>query len=94
MFPPITCFDRSTGSLIFRLREKLRPFYGDTGRPSIDPELMIRMLIIGCTHGIGSERRLCEKRCTSTSPIAGSAVWVWMARFPTTGGCSGGFIPG
>jgi transposase len=29
------------------LREKLAPFYSDTGRPSIDPELMIRMLMVG-----------------------------------------------
>ena len=29
------------------LREKLEPFYSDIGRPSIDPELMIRMLIVG-----------------------------------------------
>jgi transposase len=43
------------------LREQLRPFYSGTGRPSIDPELMIRMLIIGYTHGIRSERRLCEE---------------------------------
>jgi len=43
------------------LREELRPFYSDTGRPSIDPELMIRMLIIGYTQGIRSERRLCEE---------------------------------
>ena len=43
------------------LREQLRPFYSAMGRPSIDPELMIRMLIIGYTHGIRSERRLCEE---------------------------------
>jgi transposase len=43
------------------IREELRPFYSETGRPSIDPELMIRMLIIGYTHGIRSERRLCEE---------------------------------
>ncbi len=43
------------------LREELRPFYSEMGRPSIDPELMIRMLIIGYTHGIRSERRLCEE---------------------------------
>lgn len=43
------------------LREQLRPYYSDTGRPSIDPELMIRMLIIGYTHGIRSERRLCDE---------------------------------
>ena len=43
------------------IREHLRPFYSEMGRPSIDPELMIRMLIIGYTHGIRSERRLCEE---------------------------------
>ena len=43
------------------VREHLRPFYSSTGRPSIDPELLIRMLIIGYTHGIRSERRLCEE---------------------------------
>ena len=43
------------------IREHLRPFYSETGRPSVDPELMIRMLIIGYTHGIRSERRLCEE---------------------------------
>jgi transposase len=43
------------------VREHLRPFYSETGRPSIDPELMIRMLIIGYCMGIRSERRLCEE---------------------------------
>jgi transposase len=43
------------------IREKLRPFYSETGRPSIDPELMIRMLLIGYCMGIRSERRLCEE---------------------------------
>lgn len=43
------------------LREHLRPYYSETGRPSIDPELMIRMLLIGYCLGIRSERRLCEE---------------------------------
>ena len=43
------------------LREHLKPFYSHTGRPSIDPELMLRMLIIGYCYGIRSERRLCEE---------------------------------
>src|SRR5271163_4581141 len=43
------------------LREHLRPYYSDTGRPSIDPELMIRMLIVGYCMGIRSERRLCDE---------------------------------
>src|SRR6266542_962913 len=41
------------------LREKLAPFYSDIGRPSIDHELMIRMLIVGYCYGIRFERRLC-----------------------------------
>jgi transposase len=43
------------------LRRELVPFYSAIGRPSIDPELMIRMLIIGYCFGIRSERRLCEE---------------------------------
>jgi len=42
------------------LRQHLEPFYSHTGRPSIDPELMMRMLIIGYCFGIRSERQLCE----------------------------------
>jgi len=43
------------------MRSKLAPFYSHTGRPSIDPELLIRMLIVGYCFGIRSERRLCEE---------------------------------
>jgi transposase len=43
------------------LRRHLASFYSHTGRPSIDPELMIRMLIVGYCFGIRSERRLCEE---------------------------------
>jgi transposase len=43
------------------LRAYLAPFYSHIGRPSIDPELMIRMLIVGYCFGIRSERRLCEE---------------------------------
>jgi transposase len=43
------------------LRAYLAQFYSHTGRPSIDPELMIRMLIVGYCFGIRSERRLCEE---------------------------------
>src|SRR6185437_12719217 len=42
------------------LRRELAPFYSEMGRPSIDPELLIRMLSGGCA-----------RRCTSTWPIAG-----------------------
>src|SRR5712671_2729570 len=43
------------------LRRELAPFYSEMGRPSIDPELLIRMLIVGYCFGIRSERRLCEE---------------------------------
>jgi len=47
--------------VLAELREKLEPFYSEIGRPSIDPELMLRMLIVGYCYGIRSERRLCEE---------------------------------
>lgn len=43
------------------LRSELEPHYSSMGRPSIDPELMIRMLIVGYCFGVRSERRLCEE---------------------------------
>jgi transposase len=43
------------------LRQTLADHYSHTGRPSIDPELLIRMLILGYCYGIRSERRLCEE---------------------------------
>src|SRR5665213_577275 len=43
------------------VRAHLASFYSPIGRPSIDPELMIRMLLVGYSLGIRSERRLCEE---------------------------------
>jgi transposase len=43
------------------IRAHLAGFYSHTGRPSIDPELLIRMLLVGYCFGIRSERRLCEE---------------------------------
>jgi transposase len=43
------------------VRSELKPYYSTIGRPSIDPELMMRMLIVGYCMGIRSERRLCEE---------------------------------
>jgi len=43
------------------IRQNLKPYYSSIGRPSIDPDLMIRMLIVGYCLGIRSERRLCEE---------------------------------
>lgn len=44
-----------------RVRARLATHYSHTGRPSIDPELVFRMLLIGYAYGIRSERRLCEE---------------------------------
>ena len=43
------------------LRAELKPYYSHTGCPSIDPELMIRMLLVGYCYSIRSERRLCQE---------------------------------
>src|SRR6202795_2945858 len=43
------------------LHEQLKTFYSDIGRPSIDPELMIRMLLVGYCYSIRHERRLCQE---------------------------------
>jgi transposase len=47
-------------SLAF-VRERLKASYSDTGRPSIDPELLLRILLIGYLYGITSERKLVEE---------------------------------
>lgn len=43
------------------IRDKVKHLYSHTGRPSIDPEILLRMLLIGYLYGITSERRLCEE---------------------------------
>ena len=43
------------------VREKLKASYSDTGRPSVDPELLLRILLIGYLYGITSERKLVEE---------------------------------
>jgi transposase len=55
----LRCIDRFLD--LGDVRQKLKPFYCTIGRPSIDPELMIRMLIVGYCFAIRSERRLCEE---------------------------------
>jgi transposase len=44
-----------------QMHERLKPHYSEIGRPSVDPELMIRMLIIGYCYGLRSERRLTQE---------------------------------
>lgn len=55
------------------IRQHLAPFYSNTGRPSVDPELMIRMLLVGycLRHPV---RTADLRRGPSELPIAGSAV--------------------
>src|SRR3989454_2662189 len=43
------------------VRERLKGFYSATGRPSIDPEVLLRLLLVGYLYGITSERRLMEE---------------------------------
>ncbi len=61
------------------LRKHLSSFYSHTGRPSIDPELMIRMLIVGYCYGIRSERRLCEE-------VNLNLAYRWFCRLGLEGG--------
>jgi hypothetical protein len=43
------------------IRAKVKHLYSHTGRPSVYPEILLRMLLIGYLYGITSERRLCEE---------------------------------
>ena len=43
------------------MHERLQPYYSEIGRPSVDPELMIRMLIVGYCFGLRSERKLTQE---------------------------------
>src|SRR5271154_6629130 len=43
------------------VRERLKDSYSETGRPSIDPELLLRILLVGYLYGISSERKLVEE---------------------------------
>ena len=61
------------------LRRELAAFYSAIGRPSVDPELMIRILIIGYCFGIRSERRLCEE-------VHLNMAYRWFCRLGLDGG--------
>src|ERR1700694_422551 len=61
------------------LRQELAPFYSEMGRPSIDPELRTRMLIVGSCFGIRSERRLCEE-------VHLNLAYRWFCRLGLDGG--------
>ncbi len=52
------------------IREQLRPLYSEIGRPSIDPEVLLRILLVGYLYGITSERRLIRFLATPASEPA------------------------
>ena len=51
------------------VRGDLAPYYSPLGRPSIDPVLMIRMLIVGYAFAIRSERLLCREVRVNRLPL-------------------------
>lgn len=57
------------------LRDVLAPHYSRHGRPSVAPELLLRMALIGRLHGITSERRLCEE-------VRFNLAYRWFCRLP------------
>ena len=54
-------------------KKELAPYYSHTGRPSIDPVLMIRMLIVGYVFALRSERRLCAE-------VQVNLAWKWFCK--------------
>jgi hypothetical protein len=58
--------------------DPVKPFCSSTGPPSVDPELMMRMLIVGYAMGIRSERRLCEE-------VYLNLAYRWFCRFGLDG---------
>src|SRR5476651_2251731 len=61
------------------VRAHLEPHYSAVGRPSIDPELMIRMLLVGYCFGVRSERRLCDE-------VHLNLAYRWFCRLGLDGG--------
>ena len=61
------------------VHEELAPHYSHTGRPSIDPLLIIRMLILGYVFAIRSERALCREVQVNLATV-GSGAWGWRTR--------------
>ena len=53
--------DRFVTASLADIHERLEPHYSEIGRPSVDPELMIRMLIVGYCYGLRAERRLTQE---------------------------------
>ena len=62
------------------VRERLKDSYSDTGRPSIDPELLLRILLIGYLYGITSERKLVEE-------LRMHLAWRWFTGLGASANC-------
>lgn len=75
------------------LRRHLAPYYSHTGRPSIDRELMIRMLIVGYCPGVRSERRLCEEVHLNLS-CRHSGAFRWLFEEPLRRCMAAGLVQG
>jgi hypothetical protein len=65
------------------VRERLKNSYSGTSRPSIDPEVLLRLLLLEYLYGITSERRLLEE-VRMHRPIIGSRSWTSSKRFRIT----------
>lgn len=57
----LRCIDSFVTAALADMHGQLQPYYSEIGRPSVDPELMIRMLIVGYCYGLRSERRLTQE---------------------------------
>ncbi len=68
--------------VLAELRTKLQPYYSEIGRPSIDPELTLSLLIVGYCYGIRFERKLCEELEIHLAYL-GSAVSMSTTKCPT-----------
>lgn len=77
----------STVSLIAKICAHLRPFCRAIGRPSVDPELMIRVLLIGSCRGIRSGRRRARD-------VHLSLAYRWFCRLGREGLVGGEGFPG
>lgn len=66
------------------VRDALRGHYSARGRPSIAPDLLIRMLLIGRLFGITSERRLCDE-------VRFNLAYRWFSRMPSPSGVWRGY---
>ena len=58
------------------LRAELTRYYSHPGRPSVDPELMVRMLLVDYVFAIRAERRLCEE-------VQVNLAYRWFCRLST-----------